>query len=459
MPEPSDFMRIREDAGTPLVSVSELARSVRDLLEHRFPLLWVAGEISNFTLARSGHLYFSLKDDAAQVRCVMFRHRAQYLDFAPREGLKVEARATVTLYEPRGDFQLNVEFMRPGGLGALYEAFLRLKAKLEREGLFDEAAKRPLPAYPRAIGVVTSPQAAALRDVLTTLRRRNPSIPVIVYPSQVQGASAAAELVAAIETAARRREVDVILLVRGGGSIEDLWSFNDERLARAIRASPVPVVAGVGHETDFSIADFAADRRAPTPTAAAELVSPSRAELTARVASLAERLSRRTNRDIETRMQLLDHLSRRLVHPGRRLENQRRLMEQLERRLAHSASGIIDRYQWRVARLVERSKSRLPHVDALAVRTGDLATRGTRALDAMLALRTRKVESLSRALTHLGPEAVLERGYAIVRGATGTIVRDAAPLAPGDPLEITFAHGIADAHVAGTRERAKSGKA
>jgi len=453
MPEPSDFMRIREDAGPQVVSVSELARSVRDLLEHRFPLAWVAGEISNFTLARSGHLYFSLKDDAAQMRCVMFRHRAQYLDFAPREGLQVEVRATVTLYESRGDFQLNVEFMRTGGPGALYEAFLKLKSKLEREGLFDERAKRALPPYPRAIGVVTSPQAAALRDVLTTLARRNPAIPVVVYPAQVQGAGAAAELAAALETAGRRREVDVILLVRGGGSIEDLWSFNDERLARAIRASPIPVVAGVGHETDFSIADFAADRRAPTPTAAAELVSPSRPELIARVATLAERLSRRTRRDIETRMQLLDHLSRRLVHPGRRIDSQLRLLEQLERRLVGSANGVIDRSRWRIAHLVERSRGRLPHVDALIVRSGDLSARGARALDSLLASRSRKVDSLARALSHLGPEAVLERGYAIVRSSAGTIVRDAAPLAPGDSLEISFARGVADAEVTGTRER------
>ena len=453
MLEPSDFMRIREDAGAPVVSVSELARSVRDLLEHRFPLLWIAGEISNFTLARSGHLYFSLKDDAAQIRCVMFRHRAQYLDFAPREGMQVEARVTVTLYEPRGDFQLNVEFMRPGGLGALYEAFLQLKEKLEREGLFDAAAKRPIPSYPRAIGVVTSPQAAALRDVLTTLARRNPAIPVVVYPAQVQGAGAAAELVGALEAAARRREVDVILLVRGGGSIEDLWSFNDEQLARAIRASPIPVVAGVGHESDFSIADFAADRRAPTPTAAAELVSPSRTELSARVGGLAERLSRRTTRDLETRMQLLDHLSRRLVHPGRRIEAQRRLLEQLERRLAHSAAGVIDRHRWRLAHLVGQSRGRLPNVDALMVRTGDLASRGSRALDALLLTTTRKIDSLARALSHLGPEAVLERGYAIVRDAAGGIVRDAASLSPGDALEVAFSRGIADAEVTGTRKR------
>ncbi|MCU0805192.1 MAG: exodeoxyribonuclease VII large subunit [Burkholderiales bacterium] len=453
MPEPSDFMRFREDSAAPLLSVSALARSVRDLLEHGFPLLWVAGEISNFTLARSGHLYFSLKDDAAQIRCVMFRHRAQYLDFAPREGLQVEARATVTLYEPRGDFQLNVDFMRPGGLGALYEAFLKLKTRLGREGLFDDAAKRPLPAYPRAIGVVTSPQAAALRDVLTTLARRNPSIPVVVYPAAVQGADAAAELVGALQAAGRRREVDVVLLVRGGGSIEDLWSFNDEALARAIRASPIPVVCGVGHETDFTIADFAADRRAPTPTAAAELASPSRDALVARVGGLAERLARRTQRDLETRMQLLDHLSRRLLHPGRRLDSQRRILEQLERRLAHSAGGLVDRYRWRIARLVERSRGRLPHVDALRARAADLATRDVRAMDAMLALRARNLESLTRALEHLGPQSVLERGYAIVRDASGTIVRDADPLAPGDPLEITFARGVANANVARKRPR------
>ncbi|MCX7891861.1 MAG: exodeoxyribonuclease VII large subunit [Burkholderiales bacterium] len=445
-------MQIRDDGGPAVLSVSALARSVRDLLEHRFPLAWVAGEISNFTLARSGHLYFSLKDDAAQVRCVMFRHRAQHLDFAPREGLQVEVRATVTLYEPRGDFQLNVEFMRPGGLGALYEAFLRLKERLAREGLFDERAKRPPPAFPKAIGVVTSPQAAALRDVLTTLARRNPAIPVVIYPAQVQGPLAPPELVAALEAAATRREVDVILLVRGGGSIEDLWAFNDERVARAIRASPIPVVVGVGHETDFTIADFAADRRAPTPTAAAELASPSRDELAARVASLAARLARRTARDLETRMQLLDHLSRRLVHPGRRLEAQRRLVASLERRLAHATAGLVERQRWRLAHLVERSRGRLPHVDALAARSADLAARAARAWEAFGRARAARVDAAARALAHLGPEAVLERGYAIVRDAAGRIVRDAAPLAPGDALEIAFARGTAEATVVATRE-------
>ncbi|MGH8705487.1 MAG: exodeoxyribonuclease VII large subunit, partial [Burkholderiales bacterium] len=270
-------------ASAPVVSVSQLVRSARDLLERRFPLQWVAGEISSLRPAASGHLYFVLKDEAAQVDCIMFRGRAALLDWEPMEGLRVEVRALVTLYEPRGRFQLNVEAMRRAGLGPLYERFLKLKEKLEREGLFDPAAKRAVPPHPKRIGVVTSLAAAALRDVLTTLARRNPSIPVIVYPAPVQGEGAAARIAGMIASANSRAECDVLLLVRGGGSIEDLWQFNEEALARAIRASRIPVVVGVGHETDFTIADFSADRRAPTPTAAAELVSPPRAELRARV--------------------------------------------------------------------------------------------------------------------------------------------------------------------------------
>ena len=249
------------------------------MLERSFPLLWISGEVSNFTRAASGHWYFSIKDQQAQMRCVMFRGRAQYAEFTPREGDRIEVRAVVTMYEPRGEVQLNVEAVRRTGQGRLYEAFLRLKAQLESEGLFAPERKRPLPAHPRAIGIVTSLQAAALRDVLTTLARRAPHIPVIVYPAPVQGAGSAEKLVAAVETANARREVDVLLVCRGGGSIEDLWSFNDEALARAIAASELPVVSGVGHETDFTIADFAADVRAPTPTGAAELASPQRALL------------------------------------------------------------------------------------------------------------------------------------------------------------------------------------
>jgi len=451
MPANPDPARDLASQGEAILSVSALNRSVRDVLEHRFAPLWVAGEVSNLTLARSGHTYFSLKDAQAQVRCVMFRHRGQLLDWTPHEGMQVEVRALVTLYEPRGDFQLNVEFMRRAGRGALYEAFLRLRDRLAAEGLFDEAIKRPIPAFPRSIGVVTSLGAAALRDVLTTLARRNPSIPVVVYPTAVQGEGAPAEIVAALARAARRAECDVLILCRGGGSIEDLWSFNDERVARAIRACPVPVVVGVGHETDVTIADYAADRRAPTPTAAAELASPSRAELLARVAGHVDRLRRRLARDVETRMQLLDHLSRRLVHPGRRLQGQAAMLAQLAARLSRAGERAIEREQWRVATLVERARRSVPPVDALTVRAAELARRLQAGTLQSLASRAARLEALARGLAALDPHAVLERGFAIVRDAEGRALRDAAALSIGDRLDITLAHGGAAARVERTR--------
>jgi len=438
-------------SGSEVLSVSALNRSVRDLLEHRFPLLWVGGEISNFVQARSGHLYFSLKDDQAQVRCVMFRGRCAYLDWQPRDGLQVEVRALVSLYEPRGDFQLNVEFMRRAGLGALYEAFLRLRDRLEREGLFDPALKHPIPAYPRAIGVVTSPAAAALRDVLTTLARRNPSVPVVVYPTAVQGEGAPAQIVAALAAAARRRECDVVILCRGGGSIEDLWAFNDERVARAIRACEIPVVVGVGHETDFTIADFAADLRAPTPSGAAELASPARDELRARLDLLAGRLLRRITRDLETRLQLLDHLTRRLVHPGWRLDAQTALLAQLRARLALAAERSLERGRWRVRDLADRAVRGLPALVPLETRVAGLAQRMRAAVFHGSAQRTARLESLVQNLAHLDPRAVLQRGYAIVRDGEGRIVRRSAGLARGDPLDLTFAEGGANARVEQTR--------
>ncbi len=261
-------------ASPAVLPVSLLVSSARLILERHLGLCWVSGEISNFTRAASGHCYFNLKDDQAQVRCVFFRHKAQHAGFALKDGLQVEVRATPSIYEARGEFQLNVEVVRLAGVGALYERFARLKARLEAAGWFAEERKRPLPAHPRAVGIVTSLRAAALRDVLTTLRRRWPALPVIIYPAGVQGASAAPELAAAIRTANARAEVDVLIVCRGGGSIEDLWPFNEEIVAQAIFDSALPVVSGVGHETDFTICDFVADVRAPTPTAAAELVSP-----------------------------------------------------------------------------------------------------------------------------------------------------------------------------------------
>ena len=434
-----------------ILSVSALNRSVRDLLEHRIPLAWVAGEISNFVHARSGHFYFSLKDDAAQVRCVMFRSRGTLLDWQPRDGMQVEVRALVTLYAPRGEFQLNVEFIRPAGLGLLYEAFLRLRDRLEREGLFDPLGKRALPAYPGAIGVVTSRVAAALRDVLTTLRRRNPSIPVIVYPTAVQGEGAPAEIVAALAVAGRRAECDVLVLCRGGGSIEDLWAFNDERVARAIRASPIPVVVGVGHETDFTIADFAADVRAPTPTAAAELASPPRDELLAWIASSVARLRRGAARDLENRIQLVDHLARRLVHPGRRLEAQGAIVAQLSSRLAQAIARALDRERWRVRGLIERGRRRLPPLEVLSLRAGRLGERVGGASQRLRAEPAVRFDALVRTLAHLDPRAVLERGYSIVRDETGRIVRRSGEVASGDLVDITFAEGSASARVEESR--------
>jgi exodeoxyribonuclease VII large subunit len=382
----------------PVLSVSQLLRSVRDTLERRFPLQWIAGEVSNLRPAASGHLYFTLKDEAAQVDCVMFRSRAAGLDWDLAEGQRVEARALVSLYEPRGRFQLNVEAMRRAGLGPLFERFLRLKDKLEKEGLFDPAAKRLLPEYPRQIGVVTSLAAAALRDVLTCLRRRNPAIPVVVYPAPVQGEGAAARLAQALATANRRAECDVLLLVRGGGSIEDLWQFNEEALARAIRASGIPVVVGVGHETDFTIADFAADERAPTPTAAAELVSPPRDALRARVAENAQRLSREAARHLEYAMQKVDALARRLVHPAERLRNARRDLSHLTLRLAAAM------------------KHRLAELRAQLQRTQAL-------------------------LSGLDQMKVLARGYSLTLDARGEIVRDEDQVADGERITTTLARG------------------
>jgi exodeoxyribonuclease VII large subunit len=387
-----------------VLSVSELLRSVRDMLERRFPLLWVRGEVSNCTRAGSGHCYFTLKDAAAQADCVMFRSRFAALDWDLKDGDKVEARVLAGLYEPRGRFQLNVEAMRKAGMGPLYERFLRLKDKLGAEGLFDEGLKREPPAFPRAVGVMTSLQAAALRDVLTTLARRNPSIPVIVYPVPVQGEGAAQRIAAMLARANARAECDVLLLVRGGGSIEDLWQFNEEALARAIRASTIPVVAGVGHETDFTIADFAADRRAPTPTAAAELVSPPRAQILARVAECARCLSRDTRRHLEYAMQAVDALARRLVHPAARLR---------------------------------ASQQELAHLGA---RLGMALTRRIEVHAAGLA-------SLRMALASLNPEAVLARGYSITRDARGAVVSDAANVAPGETLTTTLASGWLESEV------------
>lgn len=447
MPSEPDLTRVSSPLPREILSVSALARSVRDLLEHRYPLLWVAGEISNCVRAKSGHLYFSLKDELAQVRCVMFRNRGQYLDWEPREGMRVEVRALVTLYEARGDFQLNVESMRRAGQGALFEAFVRLRDKLDKEGLFDPAHKKPLPVYPRRIGIVTSPQAAALRDVLTTLARRNPSIPVILYPAQVQGEGAARQLAAAIATAVRRGECDVLILCRGGGSIEDLWAFNDEALARAIHACPIAVVTGIGHETDFTIAEFAADRRAATPTAAAELATPARAELLADLSRLRQSLLRQMQSALDARAQRVDSLASRLQSPVERLATSAARLLAARVRLGAALALCARNAEWRLAHSVQRLTAAMPNLQMVQHQIVQLEAALRRATQQRLAALAEELARLSLGLAHLDPAAVLERGYAIARRPDGSVVRASAGLRPGDPLELSFARGAATVRV------------
>ncbi|HYA20200.1 MAG TPA: exodeoxyribonuclease VII large subunit [Burkholderiales bacterium] len=430
-----------------VISVSELNRIARVMLEQGFPLTWVAGEISNLTRATSGHWYFSLKDAQAQVRCVMFRQKNLFLDWKPENGMQVEVRALVSLYEARGEFQLNVETMRRSGLGALYEAFEKLKAKLESEGLFAEARKKTLPPFPRSIGIITSPGAAALHDVVTTLRRRMPGILVVIYPAPVQGERAAEKISEAIRTAGQRAECEVLILCRGGGSIEDLWAFNEEIVARAVSDCPIPIVCGIGHETDFTIADFVADKRAPTPTAAAEFASPNRLELLAGLALVNKRLRRVVTRALEARMQQIDYLARRLQHPAVRLKDQRAHLRQLILRLKNAWSRQADNRRWRLRELRQMLKT--PETARLRQYQFELSLRLRRTVANYLEnLRTR-LRSLNSHLAHLNPKLVLERGYSVVEDAAGKIVRDSAQIASGDELKMTFAKGAAKARVTG----------
>lgn len=424
-----------------ILTVAELNRAARRLLEQQFPLLRVGGEISNLTRAASGHVYFSLKDDQAQVRCVMFRSRAQLLSWQPDNGQQVEVQALVTLYEARGDFQLTIEGMHRAGIGRLYEMFVKLREKLAAEGLFAADRKREIPRYPKRVGIVSSPQAAALRDVIAAFARRAPHVELVIYPSLVQGAEAPAAIVAALDAAYARNECDLILVVRGGGSIEDLWAFNDEAVARKIAAhcavSPAPtagavppappIICGIGHETDTTIADYVADRRAATPTAAAELASAGWFDAAAEVATLDQVLHRTMQEALEARMQAVDRLALRLVHPAQRLAAGRQRLELLARRL-HAA--------------MQQRLSQQPHLARLEHRL-------RQSMAAQLARQHRRLAPCQGALAALSPHATLQRGYSIVRATDGAIVRSAAQLADGDILKLQFASGTAAARVTG----------
>lgn len=419
-----------------IYSVTRLNREVRGLLESGLGTVWVQGEISNLSRPGSGHWYFSLKDREAQVRCAMFRQRNQLLRFAPREGQLVQAFGRVSLYEPRGDYQLIVEIMEDAGVGALQRAFEELKARLAAEGLFAAERKRPLPVAPRCIGIITSPTGAAVRDILHILARRYPCASVIIYPAPVQGTAAAGALIAALELAGRRAECDVLILARGGGSLEDLWAFNDEGLARAILRSPIPVVTGIGHEIDFTIADFVADVRAPTPSGAAQLVAPDAAVWRSRLAQLAARFAAAARRTLRAESGRLDGLLLRLrqAHPGARLQQHAQRLDELEARLRLALRRHLE------AAAAQQSQ-RGQHAEQLAARLA-LAIRSR------LAAAAARLDGAARALHAVSPLGTLERGFAIVtRSADGSLVTDAGQLAVGERFDARLASGTVRASV------------
>ncbi|HLS42458.1 MAG TPA: exodeoxyribonuclease VII large subunit [Paenalcaligenes sp.] len=424
-----------------IISVGQLNRQVSQLLEQNLSQVWVKGEVSNFTQAASGHWYFTVKDERAAVRAVMFRTRAAAVGFVPRVGEQVEIRANVTLYEPRGDYQLQVELMRKAGLGGLHEAFLRLKAKLEAEGYFDPERKLSIPRMPKAVGVVTSLSAAALRDVLTAMRRRLPHVSVIIYPAQVQGAQAAEQLCESLGTAIARNEVDTLLLVRGGGSLEDLWCFNDESLARLIAASPIPIISGVGHETDFTIADFVADLRAPTPTAAAELAGVSYAECMQQLQALIRALGHRQRRTLDYAALRLDRAMAGLVSPEQRLVFQRERLAVLERNLRSASQRVLERRQGDFKYLEQRLSRRLPSIDPHRERLQRLVQSLDASMQRQLRQKRHGAQHVEQTLQALSPMRILDRGYAIVRDETGQIAKNALDFNVSDQVSIQLARG------------------
>ncbi|HEY2274822.1 MAG TPA: exodeoxyribonuclease VII large subunit [Steroidobacteraceae bacterium] len=437
-------------------TVSRLNREVRSVLERALSVIWVEGELSNFSQPASGHWYFSLKDRGAQLRCVMFRMQNSLVGFTPRDGAHLLLRGRISVYEARGEYQLIVEHLEEAGVGALKREFERLKTRLAAEGLFAAERKRPLPRFPRRVGVITSPSGAALHDILQILARRFPPAAVLIYPAPVQGAAAVPQLVAALASAGARAECDVLILARGGGSLEDLWAFNDERLARAIAASPLPVVSAVGHEIDFTIADFVADVRAPTPSAAAELVVPDRAACLEAVRRMAERLAVSMRRELRAVVTRLEGARRRLslAHPGVRLLQQTQRLDDLTLRLAGATRARVQHDGLRLAELHRRLMHRSP--DRLLAqqrsRHQDLLLRLRHAASGRMAAATQRLALAQRGLNAVSPLATLARGFAIVTGADGTLVTEAARVAPGEAIEARLAHGILMARVTGSRE-------
>ena len=385
-------------------SVKEINRLVRELLEQSFPSFWISGEISNFISASSGHWYFSLKDDEAQVRCTMFKNKNMAADWTPKNGEKIEAKCFIGLYEARGEYQLNIDLIRHAGAGLLSEAFNQLKERLLKEGLFETSRKKLIPQFPKSIGVISSPTGAAIEDILTTLKRRSPHIPIFIYPSLVQGKEAPLAIVKAIETANIRMECDVLILARGGGSIEDLWAFNEEIVARAIVKSKIPTITGVGHETDTTIADFVSDLRAPTPTGAAELVTSHTVELVKTIQVYKNQLNKVMAGVIRELMQKIDYLEKRLISPRQQIQRQKEQIHQYIQRINQSMKNAMILYRL-------------------------------------------KIDKLKLNFDHLNPHAVLSRGYSIITNVDGQIVNNVNQLKLDDKIRIQLNHGQADANI------------
>jgi len=435
-----------------IVTVSALNLSVARMLERNFPLSWVTGEISNFTRAASGHWYFTLKDESAQIRAVMFRGRAQFANFQPRDGDKVEVRALVTLYTARGDYQLSVETIRRAGVGNLYDAFLRLKTKLGVEGLFEQSRKKPLPLFAKTIGVITSLNAAALQDVLTALRRRTPHINIIVYPTSVQGEGAAQKIAQVIHNASTRAECDVLLLCRGGGSIEDLWSFNEELVARAIVACSIPIISGIGHETDFTIADFTADFRGATPTAAAELAAKSRNEWVEKLCLVTTELNRNMKRKLTNFTLSLDWFSRRLSSPSYIITRERMKLTHIQRNFVHAAGLMQSQLRHEIKHLRIRLSGQFPSTQIYHLTLAQKAKQLHSSLVTQNSMRAQKLLGLSSQLEMLNPQRTLERGYALVTDASGIIIRDTKQLLPRSTITIQLASGSAQVGVSNVQD-------
>ena len=395
---------------TKVFSVKEINRLVRELLEQSFPSFWITGEISNFISASSGHWYFSLKDEEAQVRCTMFKNKNMAAEWIPKNGEKIEAKCLIGLYEARGEYQLNIELIRHAGSGLLSEAFNQLKEKLLKEGLFEASRKKTIPQIPQTIGIITSLTGAAIEDILITLRRRSPHIPIIIYPSLVQGKEAPAAIVKAIEIANVRMECDVLIIARGGGSIEDLWAFNEEIVARAIATSKIPTITGVGHETDTTIADFVSDLRAPTPSGAAELVTSYTVELIKTIQVYKNQLNKLMASLIRELIQKIDYLEKRLISPRQQIQRQKEQIYQYIQRINQSMKSLIIQYHL--------------HIDKLKLN-----------------------------LDHLSPHAILSRGYSIVTDADGQIVNNVTQLKLDDKIHIQLNHGQADANISDLKDK------